>query len=92
MKPKGDVTINDLELAALFAQVQIFAPEMDTLSHICIAVENAAAQGWNNLGNVRTATAVGPILQDPAFLTRTHKICGHFYPPVGPGMFLHDCL
>ena len=43
--PKGDVTINDLDIAALLTQVQIFAPKMDTLAHIQTAVDNTSAQG-----------------------------------------------
>ena len=37
---KVEVMINDLELSALLAQVHIFAPKMDTLAHICTAVDN----------------------------------------------------
>ena len=73
-KPEGDVTTNDLELAVLFAQVQLFAPAMDSLAHIRTTVDNTAAQGWANQEGVITATAVGPILQDLVLLTRNHKI------------------
>ena len=54
--PRGDMTITDLEFAAVLAQVQIFAPEMDTLAHIRTAVDNTAEQGWANWGSVNTAT------------------------------------
>ena len=72
--PKGDVTINDLELTALFAQVQLFAPNVYTLSHIRTAVDNISAQVWANRRSVSTAIAVDPILRDLALLTRIHKI------------------
>ena len=71
-KPKGDMTINDLELSALLAQIQIFAPKMHPLVHIRTAVDNMEAQGWANRGSVSLATAFGPILWDIAFLTITH--------------------
>ena len=53
--PQGGVTINNLELAALFAQVQLFAPMLDPLAHIPAAVDNTSAQGWDNRGSVSTA-------------------------------------
>ena len=40
--PKGDVTINDLDLPALLTQVQLFPPNMYTLAHTRIAVDNMA--------------------------------------------------
>ena len=72
--PTGDVTINDLEITALLAQVLLFSPKMNTLAHIRKAVDKMAAQGWANRGSVSSATAVGPILPALALLTRTHKI------------------
>ena len=44
----GDVTTNDLELAALLAQVQLFAPNMETLSHIRTDVNNTEVKGWSH--------------------------------------------
>ena len=72
--PTGYMAINDLQLSALLDQVQLIAPKMDTLMHIRTAVENPAVQGWANRGIVTSATAVGPILRDLSFLTRTHNI------------------
>ena len=72
--PTRDVTINNLELSALFGQVQLFTPKMAPLAHIRTTVDNTAAQGWDNRGSVSSATAVGPILRDLALLKRTHKI------------------
>ena len=74
INPNGDVTINDLELATLLAQVLIFDPKMNTLTYIRTAVYNMEAQGLAKYGSVRLATAVSPILRDLALLTRTHKI------------------
>ena len=72
--PKNDVTINDLELAILFAQVNIYPLKMDTLSQICTAMDNTAAQGWSKPRSVRLAAVVGHILWELALLTRMHKI------------------
>ena len=72
--PKGDVTINDLELSALLVQVHIFSPKIHTLSHIYTAVDNTVAQGWTKYGSVSSATVIGPILRDIALMTRTHNI------------------
>ena len=72
--PGGDVTINDLELATPLAQVQIFAPVMETLDHIRTSMGNTAMQGWDKRESVRTAAVVGPILWDLALPIRTHKI------------------
>ena len=74
MNPKGAVTINKLELAALFIQVNKFAPKMGTLAHICTSVDNTTEQGWSNRGSVRLVTAVGLILRNLALLTSTNKI------------------
>ena len=67
------MTINKIELAALFAQVQPFYPAMDPLSHIRTAVDNMAAQGWPNWWRVSTEKSGGPILRDLALLPRSHK-------------------
>ena len=55
-KPKGEITINDFKLAALFAQVQIFAPNMDALSHIRTSMDNTTVKKWDNCGSVNTVT------------------------------------
>ena len=74
MNRGGAATINNPELAALFAQVQIFDPAMDTLAQIHTSMDNTDTHGWANCGSVSTLTAVGPILRDLALLTRTLKI------------------
>ena len=70
--PKGDVTINDLELTALIAQVHLFDPKMPLLDHIHTVVNNRKVQGWDNRGSVESATEVGPIQQDLACMAITH--------------------
>ena len=40
--------MNNLELATLLAQVQLFAPNMPPLVHIRTDVENTAVKGWSN--------------------------------------------
>ena len=72
--PKGEVTINDMDLAALLEQVYIFAQNIHTLAHIRTAVDKTAVQGCYKRGSVSSPTAVGPILWDLSFLTRTHQI------------------
>ena len=72
--PKGDVTINDLELTALIAQVHLFDPKMPLLDHIHTVVNNRTVQGWANRGSVESATEVGPIQQDLACMASTHQI------------------
>ena len=67
--PKGDVTIKDMELAALLAQIYIFAPKIQPLAQIFTAVDNMEAQGWPNRGSIRSTMAVGTILRDLTFLT-----------------------
>ena len=47
---------------------------METLAYIYTDVDNIASQGWYNRRSVRSSTAVGIILQDLDFLTRTHNI------------------
>ena len=74
MNRGGSATINNPELATLFAQVQLFAPTKDPLAHIRTAADNTDTQGWTNRGSVRTATSVGTTLWYLALLTRTHKI------------------
>ena len=68
------MTINDLELASLLAELHPFAPKIHTLYHIRTYMDNLAAQGRANLSSASSATAVGPILWDLNFIARTHKI------------------
>ena len=72
--PKGDVTINDLDLPALLTQVQLFPPNMYTLAHTRTAVDNTEVQVWYNRGSVSSAIVVSPIIRYLALLKRTHKI------------------
>ena len=51
-----------------------FSPRMAPLAHIHTYVDNTVAQGWDNLGSVNTASAVGPILQEIALAVRCQKI------------------
>ena len=68
------MTIDDLGLATLLAQVHIFAPKMHTLAHIITVVYNTAAQEWANCGSVSLEATNSHILWDLTLLTRTHKI------------------
>ena len=72
--PKGDVTINDLELEALLLQILIFAPRMSPLVHINTYVDNTAAQGWANRGSVSTASSVGLIIRELDLAARRQHI------------------
>ena len=66
--PHGDITINDLELAALLSHIHLLSPHVVPLSHICTVAYNTAAQFWDNRGRVKTLSSVGPILQEIALL------------------------
>ena len=68
--PKGDVTINNLELRALLMQLLIFAPRMAPLVHIHTYVNNMSVQVWDNQGSIITASEVGTILREIALAAR----------------------
>ena len=72
--PKGDVTINNLELGALLMQILLFTPRMDPLTHIHTYVDNTTAHGWANRGSVSTTYSVGPILWELALVKRRQHI------------------
>ena len=40
--PKGDVTIKELDISTILAQVHLFPPKIHTLAHTRIAVDNMA--------------------------------------------------
>ena len=73
-KPKGNVKINDLEIAEPLAQIHIFAPKMQPLEHTNTAVDNTPAQGWSRRVSVRSATVVGTILQNLTLMTQSRQI------------------
>ena len=73
--PNGFLTINDLELAAYISHLHLFAPHMAPLEHISTGVDNTAAEIWACRGSVSTATAIGPLLQESAWIT--HKVNIH---------------
>ena len=73
--PNGFLTINDLELSAYIAHLHLFDPRMATLEHISTGVDNTAAESWARGGSVSTATAIGPLLREAAWITcqvKTH--------------------
>ena len=45
----GDLTINDIKLAAYDAHIQNFAPLMTPLKHLNTKLDNKAADYWNNV-------------------------------------------
>ena len=47
---------------------------MATLEHIYTGVDNTSAESWARRGSVSTATAIGPLLQEAAWITRQAKI------------------
>ena len=59
-KPKGGVTVNELEIGVLLMQILLFSPRMDPLAHIHTYANNTAAHGWANMGIVSTSSSVGP--------------------------------
>ena len=72
--PAGFLTINDLELAVYIAHLHLFAPRMAPLENISTGVDNTAAESWARRGSVSTATAIGPLLQEAAWITCQAKI------------------
>ena len=44
--PKGDITINDLKLAAHTTQLSLAAPWMQPLEHMQNATDNTASLAW----------------------------------------------
>ena len=72
--PTGFLTINDLKLAAHITDLHLFAPCMAPLEHISTGVDNNAAESWACRGSVSTATAIGPLLREAAWITRLSKI------------------
>ena len=72
--PTGFLAINDLELAAYIAHLHLFAPRMAPLEHISTGVENTAAESWARRGSVSSATAIGSLLREAAWITLQAKI------------------
>ena len=71
--PHGFLTINNLELAAYIAHLHLFAPRMAPLDHITTGIDNTGAESWARRGSVSTATAIGPLLREAAWITRQSK-------------------
>ena len=71
--PNGYLTINDLELAAYIAHLHLLAPRMAPLEHISTGVDITAAESWARRGSVSIATAIAPLLQEAAWITRQAK-------------------
>ena len=76
---QGNTNTNNLELAALLAQLQLLAPHVAPLSHIRTVVDNTAEQGWANRGSVKSLSVVGRIFQEIALLTHQW----HLYTSIG---------
>ena len=72
--PQGDITINNLELAAFLVQHHLLAPRVIPLFHIRTVIDNTASQGWANRGRVISSCAVGAILRELALLTRQWRL------------------
>ena len=72
--PQVFLTINDLELTAYIAHLNLFAPRMAPLEHKATGVEKKAADSWARRGSVSTATAISPLLREAAWITRQAKI------------------
>ena len=72
--PKGFLTINDLEMAPYIAHLHLFSPHMKPLEHIITGVDSTAAESWDRRGSVSTATAIGPLPREAAWITRQANI------------------
>ena len=72
--PTGFLAINDLELAVYMAHLHLFDPRMATLENISTGVDNTATESWARRVSVSTATAIGPLLREAAWITLQAKI------------------
>ena len=73
--PRGDQTINDLELVAHVSHINIFSQLMKSLDHISTKVNKPSAEGWANRGRISSNTTIGPLLCKTAWINlqmRTH--------------------
>ena len=59
--PNGFLTINDLELAAYIAHLNLFAPQMEPLEQISTEVDNTATESCARRVSVSTATNIDPL-------------------------------
>ena len=75
LTPQGDITINDLELLALLDQIHIFMTRIQPLEHILTTVDNISVQSWPNMGSIRSATALIPVLGLQRFWQRCKCKC-----------------
>ena len=74
VNPNGFLTIKNLELAAYIVHLHLFAPSMAPLKHISTGVDNTATESWARQGSVSTATAIGPLLREAAWIICQAKI------------------
>ena len=72
--PGEDLAINDLKLAVYVAHLHLFAPKMAPLKYIRTLVDNTASEGWARRGSISSATDVGPLIREAAWITRQMHI------------------
>jgi len=64
--PSGDLSINNLELAAIvtaFGTQLYFTPDLHNHAHLCCATDNTAAQAWVAKGSPTTSKAPAHLLR-----------------------------
>ena len=64
------LTINDLDLTLHISRLHILSPRMAPLEHIETGVNNTSAESWARRRSVSTATAIGLLLHEAAWITR----------------------
>ena len=57
--PRGDLTINNIEIASSFAHLYIFNQLMDPLEHISTNANKTVVEVWTKRGSVSSDTDAG---------------------------------
>ena len=76
--PRGDISINDLNMCIYLAHISLFCPCMSPLAHILSQFNNTAVMGGTKRSIVSTATTVGPLLRYISLLS----INSHVHSPI----------
>ena len=65
--------IKYLKLGALLEQLHLFFPCIPSLTHVCVYVDNTAAQGWYNGVIISSASVFIPMLREIDLVTIQHR-------------------
>ena len=79
-KPKGFLTINDLDLATYIAHLHLFTPWLVPLKYISTGVNNKAAEDWSHCDSIIIVTTTIPLFREAALImpqARIHPSISH---------------